>query len=81
MGITTVSRKGQITLPKDARERLGIKAGEKVEVKIEDGRIVLEPLRRPSESMKGIAQRAMEILKANAVDLINEMRRGDAEEL
>ncbi len=36
-----VSEKGQITVPKPVRERLGIRPGDELDVSDEDGRIVL----------------------------------------
>lgn len=38
---TKVSEKGQITVPKPVRERLGIRPGDELDVIDEDGRIVL----------------------------------------
>jgi AbrB family looped-hinge helix DNA binding protein len=38
---TTVSEKGQITIPKPLRVRLGIRAGQVLEVKEERGRLVM----------------------------------------
>lgn len=40
----TLSSKGQITIPKAIRERLGITAGDRVVLTVEDGAIVLRPL-------------------------------------
>jgi len=37
---TTVSEKGQITVPKVLRERLGIRAGDQLDVSEEGGRLV-----------------------------------------
>ena len=39
----TVDSKGRIVLPKDLRERLGITPGTEVEVRTEDGKVVVEP--------------------------------------
>ncbi|MGA7354607.1 MAG: AbrB/MazE/SpoVT family DNA-binding domain-containing protein [Candidatus Cybelea sp.] len=39
----TLTSKGQMTLPKLVRERLGLKAGDKLEVAVADQRIVLIP--------------------------------------
>ena len=40
---TKVSTKGQVVLPGPIRRRLGIRAGDPLEVNIETGRIVLTP--------------------------------------
>jgi antitoxin PrlF len=38
--LSTVSEKGQITVPKRLRERLGIRAGDRLELSEENGRLV-----------------------------------------
>jgi AbrB family looped-hinge helix DNA binding protein len=38
---TTVSEKGQITIPKPLRERLGIRPGQVLEVREDHGRLVM----------------------------------------
>ena len=38
---TTVSEKGQITIPKALRDRLGIRPGQELEVKEDHGRLIL----------------------------------------
>lgn len=45
---STISSKGQITVPQEVRNRLGLSAGDRVEFVIEDERTVLRPLRHPS---------------------------------
>jgi AbrB family looped-hinge helix DNA binding protein len=42
---TKVSTKGQVVLPGPLRRRLDIRAGDPLDAKIEDGRIVLTPRR------------------------------------
>lgn len=42
MGSTTVTSKGQVTIPKAVRDRLGLRAGDKVEFIEEDGKFVLQ---------------------------------------
>lgn len=44
MAIATVSSKGQITLPAEAREALGIRAHDRVLVRVHEGAIVIEPV-------------------------------------
>ena len=44
MSAATVTSKGQITVPKDIRERLGLRAGDRIAFRErEDGSIVVEP--------------------------------------
>jgi AbrB family looped-hinge helix DNA binding protein len=40
---STLSSKGQITVPQEIRLRLGLKEGDRVEFVIEEGRTVLRP--------------------------------------
>jgi len=45
---TTVSTKGQVVLPRPIRTRLGLRPGDELEAKVEDGKIVLAPRRKRS---------------------------------
>jgi AbrB family looped-hinge helix DNA binding protein len=49
---TKVSTKGQVVLPGPLRRRLGIRAGDPLEVNIEAGRIVLTPHKRRGAQAK-----------------------------
>jgi AbrB family looped-hinge helix DNA binding protein len=61
-----VGKRGQVTLPKELRERLGISHGDKVVVREEDGKVVIETsvskealaegYRRRSERIEEIAE-------------------------
>jgi len=42
---STISSKGQVTVPIEVRNRLGLKQGDRVEFVFEDGRTVLRPVR------------------------------------
>ena len=42
--IATMTSKGQITIPIEVRERLGLGQGDRVEFTLEDGAAVLRPL-------------------------------------
>jgi AbrB family looped-hinge helix DNA binding protein len=42
---STISSKGQVTVPIEVRHRLGLRAGDRVEFVYEDGRTVLRPAR------------------------------------
>jgi len=46
MGSVTVSPKYQVVIPKEVRESLNIRPGQKVRVMAHDGRIEIVPLRK-----------------------------------
>lgn len=72
----TVTSKGQVTLPKDIRDALGIGPGSEVEFQLEEGRAVLrrrvrkEALKRWEGYLKGK-------LPGKTVDETMEMLRGE----
>ena len=54
MTAVTVSSKGQLVLPKKIREQLKLRAGDRVDLQIEDDdKIVLRPLRKSLSDLKG----------------------------
>jgi antitoxin PrlF len=55
---STISSKGQVTVPQEVRKRLGLEAGDRVEFVMEEGRTVIRPIRseaNPFEKYIGIA--------------------------
>ena len=55
---TTLSSKGQVVIPAELREKLGIEAGTRIAVRIEKDHLILEPInegyiRRLRGSLKG----------------------------
>ena len=55
MPTATLTSKGQITVPMPVRNRLGLKAGDRIDfVFSPDGRVSLEPRRTPFEKLRGI---------------------------
>jgi antitoxin PrlF len=55
---SSMSSKGQVTVPQDIRKRLGLEAGDRVEFVVEEGRTVIRPDRsdaNPFEKYIGIA--------------------------
>jgi len=52
---TKVSTKGQVVLPGRLRHRLGIRAGDSLDVNIDAGRIVLTPRKKPPGQARIIA--------------------------
>jgi len=53
MALTTVTAKGQITIPKSVREALNLRSGDKVEILVEDDRAILKPVSRRVEEVFG----------------------------
>jgi AbrB family looped-hinge helix DNA binding protein len=54
---STLSSKGQITIPQEIRTRLGLSTGDRVEFVVEDDRTVIRPARtdpNPFAKYKGI---------------------------
>ncbi len=41
----TLTSKGQVTIPQEVRQRLGLKQGDQIAFEVEDGRTVLKPYR------------------------------------
>ena len=72
---TTVTRKYQITIPKKVRKKLGVRIGDKLKIKEEGDRIVIEAEARvanPVEHMWSLSKKPGEI---DAVALIRKTRR------
>lgn len=77
---STVTSKGQITLPIEIRQRLGLRKGDKVDFIVEGGRTFLQPLREeenPFLSDVGLLPEFGTIEEINA--WIREMRGGGPE--
>ncbi len=76
--VVKVTRKYQITLSKEVREKLGIRIGDFLRVKVEDGKIVLEPIvprrRNPTDDMLSLVG---EPINVDAVKLVEESWNGD----
>ncbi len=46
MALTRLSTKGQVVLPKNVRENLGLMPGAELEVEVSDGLVILRPVGR-----------------------------------
>lgn len=49
MSRTLVSKKGQVVIPKDARDKLNLTPGTVLRVEVERGRVILEPFKELPE--------------------------------
>ena len=63
--LATISSVGQITLPKEAREKLGVAPGDKVYLDLEEGRLVIEKRKDFSETLKELDKMREEEIKKN----------------
>lgn len=54
MPSATITSKGQITIPKEVREELGLRVGDRVAFRVlDDGRVVVEPETIDLRELKG----------------------------
>jgi len=82
LSITTISSKGQVTIPKEIREELELEPGDKVKFELGSGGTILKRVPRPSISMRGLGRRAKKRLGDIPIaDLLDSMREEDLEEL
>ena len=51
MSLATLSRKGQLVIPKRLRQALHLRPGSRLSVNLEDGRLVLQPERESRASI------------------------------
>ncbi len=81
---TTVTRKGQVTIPKPVRDRLNLKPGNKVDFEpTPDGRfVVVKAGKKPAARVEGRFDRIRGVLKsAMTTDEIMALMRGDPAEV
>ena len=58
MAVATLTSKGQTTIPKEIRDRLGLEPGDKLDFVVEaDGRVVLRPATRDVRELRGMLRR------------------------
>lgn len=71
MSISTLTQKGQTTVPQDIRLYLGVHAGDKLEFFVDcDGRVVVAPLTEKVTALKGMLakpKKKVSIEKMNAI--------------
>lgn len=75
--VSTISSKGQVTVPADVRRQLGVEAGDQITfVTTDDGKVEIQPVRYTLESVIG----SIEALPGETADLDLEIERATAEE-
>lgn len=73
----TVSEKGQVVIPKALRDRLGIRAGQQLEITEEEGRLIARKVteRDPVEKAYGVLK-----LRRSVDEVIRELRGDSADD-
>ena len=65
---STLTSKGQITLPKEIRDHLGLETGDRVSFEIRDGSVVVEAETVDLRSLRGIVKRRGKGVTLGAMD-------------
>jgi AbrB family looped-hinge helix DNA binding protein len=69
MSEAKMTSKGQVTVPKDVRQRLGLKAGDRIRFLLEaDGRVRLMPAKRDISELVGMLPRPKRALTIEEMD-------------
>ena len=77
MTTTTLTSKGQLTLPKAIRDRLRLRIGDRLEVTLrEDGVILMEPVTVDVSQLKGILPAPAAPVSLEAMDEAIRQRAG-----
>lgn len=80
MSMSTLTQKGQTTIPQDIRLYLGVHAGDKLEFFIDhDGRVVLAPLTEKVTALKGFLKKPKKAVSIQKMNEIIAKRGGDIE--
>jgi AbrB family looped-hinge helix DNA binding protein len=79
MELAKITMRGQITIPKEIRKRLGVKDGDKVVFVEENGRIIMEnaaliALRGAQNAFAGEAERRSLMAEQDVVNMVKEVR-------
>lgn len=82
MAATTITTKGQVTIPKSVRDGLGVRAGSKVDIVLDGlGHAIITPCQRKGASKDNYMKRIEKVrgsLKSNmTTDEIMELLRGE----
>lgn len=68
--LATLTAKGQITIPKAARDTLKLSPGDRIEfVFADDGKLFLLPVTRPVRSLKGMLPKPATPITLEAMDV------------
>lgn len=67
--LATLTAKGQVTIPKAARDTLKLNAGDRIEFVFgDDGRLFLLPVTRPVKTLKGMLPKPEQPISLETMD-------------
>jgi len=75
MAIVIVSTKGQIVIPKEVREKFGLRPGTKIDVKLKGNEITLKPMRENISDVLYGKYRGVDLLKDLKEEHYREVKR------
>jgi len=71
--IVKITRKYQITIPKEIREKFNLRIGDLIEIKVEGERIILKPIvKRKKDPIEELLNLVKEPLDIDVVKLVEE---------
>jgi antitoxin PrlF len=65
---STMTNRGQITIPAEIRERLHLAAGNKIEFMVKGEQIIMLPINKSIRSLKGILPKPAFVLTCNEMN-------------
>jgi antitoxin PrlF len=68
MSISTITSKGQTTIPKDVRDRLNWRAGDRIEFIIRDDTVVIHAASRDVRDLKGFLPKPKKAVTLEQMD-------------
>lgn len=77
MAVATISSKGQVTLPKEVRDRLRLGVGEKLDFRVDEASrtMTIVPLNKSVDDVFGILRSSREERAASVADMDEAIRR------
>lgn len=52
--VSSISSKGQVTVPQEIRKRIGVSPGDRIEFLLENGRTIIRPLREKANPFANV---------------------------
>ena len=76
MSTATVTSKGQITIPVDVRQRLGLESGDRVEFVEVEGGFAIKPATDDVKSLKGLLRKPAKPVSISEMNAVIKARGG-----